>query len=89
MSYFVRDGNHRVSVAKANGMNLIEAHVTEIESLVPLSPQTDVDDLIVKAEYAAFLKETQLDETRPEQRIELTEPGRYRILLEHIEVHRY
>jgi hypothetical protein len=87
--YFVRDGNHRVSVAKANGMNLIEAHVTEIESLVPLTSETDVDDLIIKAEYAAFLKEMQLDESRPGQRIELTEPGRYRILLEHIEVHRY
>ncbi|RME51491.1 MAG: universal stress protein, partial [Caldilineae bacterium] len=26
--YFVRDGNHRVSVAKANGLDSIEAYVT-------------------------------------------------------------
>ena len=87
--YFVRDGNHRVSVAKANGLDLIEASVTEISTMVPLTPETDVDDLIIKVEYAHFLRETHLDETRPDQKIELTEPGRYKILLEHIEVHRY
>ena len=87
--YFVRDGNHRVSVAKANDMDAIEARVMEIETMVSLTPETDVDDLIIKAEYAHFLRETQLDETRPDQQIELTEPGRYKILLEHIEVHRY
>ncbi len=88
-AYFVRDGNHRVSVAKANGLELIEAQVTEIPTLVPLTPETDVDDLIIKTEYAHFLRETHLDETRPDHVINLTEPGRYRILLEHIEVHRY
>ncbi len=87
--YFVRDGNHRVSVAKANGLDMIEARVTEIRTMVPLTPETDVDDLIIKAEYAHFLRETHLDETRPDQQIELTEPGRYKILLEHVEVHRY
>jgi hypothetical protein len=87
--YFVRDGNHRVSVAKANGLTDIEANVTEVESRVPLAPDIDVDDLIIKAEYARFLEATDLDDTRPVQDIELTEPGRYRILLEHIEVHRY
>ncbi len=87
--YFVRDGNHRVSVAKANGLSDIEAQVTEIESRVPLTPDVDVDALIIKAEYAQFLAQTRLDETRPDQQIVLTEPGRYRILLEHIEVHRY
>lgn len=87
--YFVRDGNHRVSVAKANGLDLIEATVTEIPISVPLTPETDVDDLIIKAEYAQFLAQTHLDETRPGRQIELTEPGRYKILLEHIEVHRY
>ncbi len=87
--YFVRDGNHRVSVAHANGLDLIEARVTEIPIVVPLTPETDVDNLIIKVEYAQFLRQTQLDDTRPEQKIELTEPGRYSILLEHIEVHRY
>jgi hypothetical protein len=87
--YFVRDGNHRVSVAKANGLTHIEANVTEVESRVSLMPDIDVDDLIIKAEYAHFLAATDLDDTRRDQDIALTEPGRYRILLEHIEVHRY
>ncbi len=87
--YFVSDGNHRVSVAKANGVISIDAHVTEIESRVPLTPDVDVDSLIIKVEYAHFLEATALDETRPDQQIVLTEPGRYKILLEHIEVHRY
>jgi hypothetical protein len=87
--FFVRDGNHRVSVAKANGLDTIEAHVMEIESRVPITPEEDIDSLIIKAEYARFLEATHLDATRPDQRIELTEPGRYRILLEHIEVNRY
>ncbi len=87
--YFVRDGNHRVSVAKANGLTHIEANVTEIEPVVPLTPDISVDELIIKTEYAEFQKKTQLNVTRPEADIRLTVPGRYRILLEHIEVHRY
>lgn len=87
--YFVRDGNHRVSVAKANGLTHIEAHVTEIETVVPLTPDINVDDLIIKTEYADFQKTTHLDVTRRGEEIRLTEPGRYRNLLEHIEVHRY
>jgi hypothetical protein len=76
-------------VAKANGLTDIEANVNEIEARVSLTPDVDVDDLIIKAEYAHFLEKTGLGDTRPEQDIALTEPGRYRILLEHIEVHRY
>ncbi|MDO9378944.1 MAG: chromosome partitioning protein ParB [Nocardioidaceae bacterium] len=33
-SYFVRDGHHRVSVARVMGLNSIEAQVTEIETTV-------------------------------------------------------
>jgi hypothetical protein len=87
--YFVRDGNHRVSVAAANGLTNIEANVTEIATRVPLTPDVDIDDLIIKIEYAHFLEQTGLDDTRPDQVIELTEPGRYEILLEHIAVHCY
>ena len=87
--YFVRDGNHRVSVAIANGLTSIEANVTEIEARVSLAPDVDIDDLIIKAEYAHFLEQTGLDDTRPDQAIELTEPGLYENLLEHIEVHCY
>jgi len=83
--YFVRDGNHRVAAALAQGMDAIEACVSEIPVKVPLEPDSDVDDLIIKVEHAEFLDATGLDV--PD--LVLTEPGRYRILMEHIDVHRY
>lgn len=87
--YFVRDGNHRVSVARANEALDIEAYVTDVPIKVPLGPGDELDDLIIKAEYIEFLEETQLDQSRPEARIEFTTPGRYQDLIEHIRVHRY
>ena len=88
-AYFVRDGNHRISVARAQNVPDIEAFVWEYPSLVPLSPGDDLDDLLIKRGYVAFLKKTRLNELRPDQRIELTAPGGYRDMLEHIAVHRY
>jgi len=88
-AYFVRDGNHRVSVARANGATHIDAYVTEIPIKVPLRPEDDLDDLIIKAEYVDFLEQTRLDQLRPGADIEFTTPGRYRDLIEHIRVHRY
>jgi nucleotide-binding universal stress UspA family protein len=88
-AYFVRDGNHRVSVARQFGATHIQAYVTEIHTPVPLSADVQPDDLILKAEYAAFLEHTRLDEIRPQADLSVTVPGRYPRLLEHIEVHRY
>jgi hypothetical protein len=87
--YFVSDGNHRVSVARAHGATDIDAYVTEFQSLVPLSPETDIDDLLLKEEQAAFIERTRLQALRPQARIDLTVPDGYRQLLEHIETHRY
>jgi nucleotide-binding universal stress UspA family protein len=87
--YFVLDGNHRVSVARQLGATHIQAYVTEVRTRVPLSPDVQPDDLILKAEYADFLEHTCLDEIRPEADLSVTAPGRYRVLEEHIEVHRY
>lgn len=87
--YFVKDGNHRVSVARQLGAKTIEAYVTEVKTKVPLSSLDKPDDLILKAEYADFLTRTRLDELRPSADLRLTAPGQYPVLLEHIEVHRY
>jgi hypothetical protein len=88
-AYFVEDGNHRVSVAKRLGAKTIEAEVTRFEPTVPIDERTNIRSLIVKAEYSDFLRATGLDEKRPQQQIEFTRPGRYAVLLEHIEKHRY
>jgi nucleotide-binding universal stress UspA family protein len=88
-AYFVQDGNHRVSVARRLGATHIEAYVTEVRTKVTLSPDDQPDDLILKAEYADFLEHTHLDKLRPEANLNLTAPGKYQVLEEHIAVHRY
>jgi uncharacterized ParB-like nuclease family protein len=87
--YFVRDGNHRVSVARARNDKTIRARVVEIPIRVPLGPDTSPDDLILKSGYAEFLENTSLDRECPDQHIELTRPGGYRSLQQHVEVHQF
>ncbi len=87
--YFVLDGNHRVSVARQEGFKFIEAHVIEVKSDIPLTPDVQPDDLIIKAEYAEFLEETNIAQLRPGVDLSVTVPGQYEILREHIQVHRY
>jgi hypothetical protein len=87
--YFVIDGNHRVSVARQLGAKTIEAFVTELPTPVPLDANTQPDDLLIKEGYADFLRQTRLDVLRPGSQVILTEPDRYRQLIEHISVHRY
>lgn len=88
-AYFVIDGNHRVSVARQIGMPTIEAYVTEYPTAVPFDEKTQLDELNIKEGYADFLRETRLDILRPGSEVILTEPARYRQILEHINVHRY
>ncbi len=88
-AYFVIDGNHRVSVARKLGASHIHAYVTKVQSRVPLSPDTQPDDLLLKAELTNFLEHTQIDKLRPGADLRLTLPGQYPILEEHIAVHRY
>jgi hypothetical protein len=88
-AYFVRDGHHRVSVARELGVEYIDAEVIECRTRVPISPNMTERDLDLKAEYAEFLEATNLDRLRPEQEIEFTISGAYQVLLEHLAVHRY
>ena len=87
--YFVKDGNHRVSVALQMGATHIQAYVTEIRMRVPVERDTKPDDLILKAEYANFLERTHLNELRHAVDLNLTVPGQYPILAEHIDFHHY
>lgn len=86
--YFVRDGNHRVSVARQLKAKTIEAHVTELRTPIALRPGMSSDDLNKASAYAQFLSETSLNVTRPHhQSLELSEPSRYGELMEHIYLH--
>lgn len=87
--FFVLDGHHRVSAAREQGQEYIDAEVIELPTPVTLEPGISPLALIIKAEQAGFLEQTRLDRLRPEARLEVTEAGLYDVLLEHIAVHRY
>jgi len=82
--YFVLDGNHRVSIARQEGMTSIEAHVIEVKTHIPLTPDVQPDDLIIKAEYADFLETTRLMDLRPNVDLSVTLPGHYQKLMEEL-----
>jgi hypothetical protein len=88
-SYFVLDGNHRVSLARQQRLHFIDAAVIEVRTRAPLPPGASPDDLIIAAEYAAFLVLTQLDILRPECDLRVSVPGQYSHLESHIEAWRY
>jgi hypothetical protein len=89
-TYFVKDGNHRVSVAHLDGQKFIDAEVIELD--VPIAPEKgdEILDFIIKGEYAQFLERTRLNELRPDHwEIRFTTPGRYDVLLDHIQKRQY
>jgi hypothetical protein len=87
--YFVRDGNHRVSVALERGQAFIDAQVIEIDLDVPIDENTDINEMIRLSERAQFFKQTRLKELCKGAEIELSLPGAYELLLAHIETHKY
>ncbi len=88
-AYFVKDGHHRISVARAKGVRYIEARVYEYECDVPLSKEMDLEKLAIQETYHQFLKDTQLNISRSHSRLQLTLLGGYPILMEHIQAHKH
>jgi hypothetical protein len=87
--YFVVDGHHRVSVAKEQGQEFIEAEVRECKVKVPVGSDLRPEDLEILGAKLEFLERTGLDRLRPGAQIDLTVPDGYDRILEHIAVHRY
>ena len=86
--YFVRDGNHRVSVARELGNETIEAHVIELPTTVPFRPDMSDQQLEAAEAYADFLEETGLGRAvSNHESIELTQPSRYHELMGFIFLH--
>jgi hypothetical protein len=87
--YFVKDGNHRVSVAREKGQKFIDANVIEFSTDIMIDKNSNIDELIRQQEKAYFYRESGILEIHPEAKIVLTLPGTYDKLLEHISVHRW
>jgi len=87
--YFVVDGHHRVSVAREQGQEFIDAEVRECSTKVNITADIKPEDLVILGEKVRFLERTHLDDLRPDARIRLTIPDGFDRMLEHIAVHRY
>lgn len=87
--YFVVDGNHRVSVARDQGQEYIDAEVRECQVKVPVTADLKPEDLVVLGAQVEFLERTNLDQLRPQASLTITILGGYDRVLEHIAVHRY
>jgi hypothetical protein len=87
--YFVKDGNHRISVARDREQLDIDAYVTEIDIPFRLTPDMDIDSVLAEKAYGQFLQETRIDVLRPECDLHLGNPVEYARLHQHINAHRY
>jgi hypothetical protein len=87
--YFVVDGHHRVSVAREQGQDFIEAEVRECSTRVNITPDIKPEDLEILGSKVDFLERTGLDKLRPDANIKINIPDGFTRMLEHIAVHRY
>src|SRR5919106_2426465 len=86
-AYFVQDGNHRVSVARQQGVEMIDAEVIELRSRVPVDSALTARDLLHKLEHRRLLERLPIDRVLPEIEIQFSDLADYRRLATHIEAH--
>lgn len=87
--YFVVDGHHRVSVAREQGQEFIEAEVRECATRVNITSDIRPEDLEILGAKVDFLERTGLDNIHSDANIKVTIPDGFTRMLEHIAVHRY
>lgn len=90
--YFVRDGNHRVSVARMQGVSLIDAEVTSLSSEIKIDPDMNSDELrqaVIDYEKKLFFEKTGFSELCSCESLDFSAPGRYDVVYNHILVHKY
>jgi hypothetical protein len=90
--YFVRDGNHRVSVAKAQGVENIDAEVISLKSEIKLKPgwsERRILKQVVQYEKRVFYTETSFGDITDCWNIDFSTPGQYDVLYQHILIHKY
>ena len=82
--HFVRDGHHRVAVARAQGLDTIDAHVIEVITQVPADSTIKLADLPLKSHERLFHERVPLPPDA-RARIGLTDPIQYGTLAEGVE----
>lgn len=82
--YFVKDGNHRVSVARQMGLPTIEAHVLAYPGEITIEPGDHLDHIFIQLGEQNFMTKTGLADRYPDHNIHFTSPGRYTELLAQI-----
>jgi hypothetical protein len=90
--YFVRDGNHRVSVAASQGVMEIDAEVVSLDSEIELPPDVTKEKLlraVIDYEKQQFYEKTGFDKLIPDYDLVFTAPGRYDEIIRHISGHKY
>jgi len=90
--YFVRDGNHRVSVAKTKGVEFIDAEVISLSSEISITPGMTTDQLreaLISYEKKIFYEKTNFGELTGDTSLDFSTPGRYDVIYNHILVHKY
>ena len=86
-AYFVEDGNHRVSVARQQGVEMIDAEVVELRSRVPVDSALTARDLLYKLEHRRLLERLPIDRVLPEIHVEFSDVADYRRLATFVEAH--
>ena len=90
--YFVRDGNHRVSVARLQQVEFIDAEVTSLSTEMVITPSMTAEDLktaLIKSEKAIFYEKTRFGELTGDTGLDFTSVGQYDGIYNHILVHKY
>ena len=82
--HFVRDGHHRVSVARALGRETIDAYVVEVVTRIGAERSLLIGDLPLKSHERLFHERVPLP-TRARERIVLTDPWDFGALAEGVE----
>ena len=91
-TYFVRDGNHRVSVAKMQRVSFIDAEVIRLDTEIKLEPGITPEQLkkkVIAYEKDRVFSETGLDSVINRDTIDFTATGRFIEMLRHIQGHKY
>ena len=86
--HFVRDGHHRVAVARAQGRDRVDAHVVEVLTRVPADSSITLNDLPLKSHERLFHERVPLP-ADARARIALTDPMQFGTLAEGVEAWGY